>query len=56
LKLRVVGRDPVTINKSSILSKDVTSVSMMPPGLFQNMTDAEIIDLVSYLKTYTPVQ
>ncbi|HMJ67631.1 MAG TPA: PVC-type heme-binding CxxCH protein [Cyclobacteriaceae bacterium] len=56
LKLRVVGRDPVTINKSSILSKDVTSVSMMPPGLFQNMADAEIVDLVSYLKTYTPVQ
>jgi putative membrane-bound dehydrogenase-like protein len=56
LKLRVVGRDPVIINKSSILSKEVTPVSMMPPGLFQNLTDVEVIDLVSYLRTYTPVQ
>ncbi|HZY79870.1 MAG TPA: PVC-type heme-binding CxxCH protein [Cyclobacteriaceae bacterium] len=56
LKLRVVGQDPVTINKSSILSKEVTPMSMMPPGLFQNLTDTEVIDLVSYLKSYTPVQ
>lgn len=56
LKLRVVGRDPVTINKSSILSREVTPMSMMPPGLFQNLKDSEIVDLVSYLTIRTPVQ
>ena len=55
LTLRVVGRDPVIINKSSIQSKEETAVSMMPPGLFQNLTDKEVIDLVSYLRTYTQI-
>jgi putative heme-binding domain-containing protein len=55
LTLRVVGQDPVIINKSSIQSKEVTSSSMMPPGLFENLTDGEVIDLVSYLRTYTEI-
>ena len=55
LTLRVVGQDPVIINKSSILSKEVTAVSMMPPGLFENLTDQEVVDLMSYLRTYTQV-
>ena len=55
LTLRVVGQDLVIINKSSILSKEVTAVSMMPPGLFENLTDQEVVDLVSYLRTYTQV-
>lgn len=55
LTLRVVGRDPVIINKSSIQSKELTGVSMMPPGLFQNLTDEEVVNLVSYLGTYTQI-
>jgi putative heme-binding domain-containing protein len=55
ITLRVVGQDPVIINKSSILSKEVTAVSMMPLGLFQNLTNGEVVDLVSYLKTYTQI-
>ncbi len=55
ITLRVVGQDPVQINKSSIQSKEVTAVSMMPPGLFQNLSDQEVIDLVSYLRSTTPV-
>jgi putative heme-binding domain-containing protein len=55
ITLRVVGQDPVQINKSSIQSKEVTAVSMMPPGLFQNLTDQAVIDLVSYLRSTTPV-
>jgi putative heme-binding domain-containing protein len=51
LTLRVVGQDPVIINKSTIQSKDVTPVSLMPPGLFSNLTEKEIIDLMAYLKT-----
>jgi putative heme-binding domain-containing protein len=51
LTLRVVGQDPVIINKSTIQSKDVTPVSLMPPGLFSNLTEKEIVDLMAYLKT-----
>jgi putative membrane-bound dehydrogenase-like protein len=51
MTLRVVGQDPVIINKSTIQSKDVTPVSLMPPGLFSNLTEKEIVDLMAYLKT-----
>ncbi len=51
LTLRVVGQDPVIINKSSIQSREVTEVSMMPPGLFENLSKKEIVDLMAYLKT-----
>ncbi len=49
--LRVVGQDPVVINKSSIQSREVTDVSMMPPGLFEHMDEEEIVNLVAYLQT-----
>lgn len=55
ITLRVVGQEPVIINKSSIQSKDVTEVSMMPPGLFENLTEKEIVDLMAYLKTNKPI-
>jgi putative heme-binding domain-containing protein len=55
LTLRVVGQDPVIINKSAIQSREVTPVSMMPPGLFENMDDEEIIDLVAYLGINKPI-
>ncbi|MFD2203334.1 PVC-type heme-binding CxxCH protein [Shivajiella indica] len=51
ITLRVVGQDPIIINKSSIQSKDITEVSMMPPGLFENLTEKEIVELMAYLKT-----
>ena len=51
LTIRIVGQDQVTINKSSILSREVTDVSMMPTGLFENLSQKEIINLVGYLKT-----
>ncbi|WP_114751072.1 PVC-type heme-binding CxxCH protein [Pleomorphovibrio marinus] len=51
LVLRVVGQDPVVINKSSIQSREVTDVSMMPPGLFEHMKEKEIVNLVAYLKS-----
>ena len=46
LTLRVVGRDPVAINKADIQSREATASSMMPPGLFDALTDREVIDLV----------
>ncbi|MGV3502751.1 MAG: PVC-type heme-binding CxxCH protein [Adhaeribacter sp.] len=51
LTLRVVGQDAVVINKSHIQSREVTPVSMMPPGLFNSLTDAEVLDLAAYLRT-----
>ncbi|WP_343855111.1 PVC-type heme-binding CxxCH protein [Algoriphagus jejuensis] len=49
--MRIVGQDQLLINKSSILSREVTDVSMMPTGLFENLTQAEIVNLMAYLKT-----
>ena len=56
LTLRVVGRDPVAINKADIQSRETTATSMMPPGLFDALTDREVIDLVAYLRTVEPVK
>jgi putative heme-binding domain-containing protein len=50
LTLRVVGQDAVAIAKSAIQSRETTAVSMMPPGLFDALTDREVIDLVGYLR------
>jgi putative membrane-bound dehydrogenase-like protein len=51
LTLRVVGRDAAVINKSDIQSREATATSMMPPGLFDALTDREVIDLVGYIRT-----
>jgi putative membrane-bound dehydrogenase-like protein len=53
LVLKVVGQDRVNINKSEIQSREETPNSMMPPGLLQNLSDKEVIDLVTYLQTKT---
>jgi putative heme-binding domain-containing protein len=49
--MRIVGQDQLIINKSGILSREVTDVSMMPSGLFENLTKDEIVNLMGYLKT-----
>lgn len=55
LMLRVVGQnDAIPINKSTILSKEMTSKSMMPEGLLNTLTDEEVLDLVAYLKALDP--
>jgi putative heme-binding domain-containing protein len=51
LTLRVVGQEGVQINKSEIQSRETTASSMMPPGLFETLTDEEVIDLVAYLQS-----
>lgn len=51
ITMRVVGQDAVVINKSSIQSKEVTDVSMMPQGLMTTLTDKEVVDLLIYLRT-----
>ena len=54
--LRVVGGNPVTINKADVQSREATAVSMMPPGLLDTLTDAEALDLVAYLRTAEPIK
>lgn len=54
--MRIVGQDQLIINKSTILSREVTDVSMMPSGLFENLTQAEIVNLIGYLKTNKRVE
>ena len=50
LRLHVVGQDePVIIPKSTIESREVAPISMMPEGLLKNLTDAEVADLFAYL-------
>ena len=55
LTMRVVGQDAVVINKSNIQSREVTPTSLMPIGLFDNLTNVEILDLVKYLRTTVDV-
>lgn len=56
LSLRVVGQDAIVINKSDIQSRETTDSSMMPQGLFDALTDKEVLDLVSYLRTSAQVK
>jgi putative membrane-bound dehydrogenase-like protein len=56
ITLRVVGQDAIVINKSDIQSRETTDTSMMPQGLFNSLTDAEVLDLVAYLRTSTQVR
>ena len=56
LTLRVVGQDRVVLAKSNIQNRETTNTSMMPPGLFDALTDREVIDLVAYLRTSEPVK
>jgi len=50
LQLRIVGTDePIVIAKSTIESREVAPVSMMPEGLLKNLTDAEVLNLFAYL-------
>lgn len=56
LTLRVVGRDNVVVSKSDIQSREATAVSMMPTGLFDSLTDREVLDLVAFLRTTGPTK
>jgi putative heme-binding domain-containing protein len=51
ITMRVVGQDAVNITKSSIQSREVMPVSMMPQGLLNNLSEKETIDLLTYLQT-----
>ena len=54
LTLSLVGQDAVAVAKADIQSREVTPVSLMPPGLFDALTDREVLDLVAYLRSVDP--
>jgi putative heme-binding domain-containing protein len=54
--LRIVGQDAIVINKSDIQARETTETSMMPQGLFSALTDADVLDLVAYLRTSSQVK
>ena len=55
--LRIVGREaPVVLTKADIQSREATAVSIMPPGLLDNLGEKEVIDLVGYLRSQAPVK
>jgi len=49
ITMRIVGQETTLINKSNIQTREVMPVSMMPNGLFETLTNQEVIDLVGYL-------
>jgi len=51
LTLRVIGQDQLVLNKSDIQSQETASVSMMPEGLMETLSDKQVLDMVAYLRT-----
>jgi putative heme-binding domain-containing protein len=46
----MIGQDAV-VSKSDILSREKSSVSMMPEGLLKMLSQEEVRDLIAYLRT-----
>lgn len=53
--LAMVGQE-VVLAKSDILSRQTSTVSMMPEGLLNALSDTQVRDLIGYLRTTLPVQ
>ena len=52
LQLRVAGEDePISIPKSTIESREIAPISMMPEGLLGTLKDEEVLDLIAYLQS-----
>jgi putative heme-binding domain-containing protein len=51
LIMRIVGQDKVIINKADIQSRETMANSLMPVGLFDNLHETEVLDLMKYLKS-----
>lgn len=57
LYFRIVGQDdPIVVNKANIQSREVTQFSMMPEGIFNALSDDEVLDLMAFLRTTAPLQ
>jgi putative heme-binding domain-containing protein len=57
LKLWVANQtEPVSIAKSEIESRKISSVSLMPDGILNTLTDEEVRDLLGYLQSSKQVE
>ncbi len=57
LLLRVANEEePISVPKSTIESREIAPVSMMPEGLLETLDEMEILDLIAYLQTSTQVE
>jgi len=54
IRLKTVGEGIISLNKANIQSKEVTEVSIMPPGLLDNLSEQEIINMIAYLQKMEP--
>lgn len=51
ITFRTVGQEAVVLDKSAIQSREVMPSSLMPVGLFDPLSETEVLDLVKYLRT-----
>jgi len=49
------AQDPVTLDRQAIEEMQPTSNSLMPDGLLQNLSEGDVVDLVSYLMSVEQV-
>jgi putative heme-binding domain-containing protein len=49
--LRLVGQEPLVLDRADILSSEVSNVSLMPDGLLRSLSDEEVLNLFAYLRT-----
>src|SRR3546814_10363295 len=49
LTMRMVGQESTIINKSTIQTRETTPHSMMPTGLFEALSNEEVVNLTAYL-------
>ncbi len=56
LTFRTVGLEAVVLDKSAIQSREVMPTSLMPVGLFDPLSESEVLDLVQFLRTTEPVK
>ena len=45
-----------TVNKSEIKSRELSKISIMPPGLLNTFSDGEILDLIAFLESMNDPQ
>ncbi len=54
--MRLVGQPAVVLTRSDIQSLEESNMSLMPEGLFEPLSDQDVLNLVAYLRTAQQVQ
>jgi putative heme-binding domain-containing protein len=56
ITIRTIGQEALQISKAEIQSRETTESSLMPVGLFETLTEQEVLDLVAYLRSAEQVR